>query len=226
MSDDRRAVSTALLRSSQLSEGLFLSRFLIAAAQAAAAKAAKYGKYSCPLPAPRPGQSHAELFCSIQLPPLGLLAPWLSPYPKPTSQRCPRSQSVPHPIFTLCSLKKGHLEGQSWMLLIPLGAGGAGALGGLVPGAGGVVPGVPGVGGVPGELSPIQRRVWFVSWRGPGVDPGQVHPFTDGKTAQRRGRGKAVSCSLEERPFLGFQSAELTWQSLPRGHSRHKPPGQ
>lgn len=46
-------VSTAPLRSNKVSEGFFLSRFLIAAAQAAAAKAAKYGKYpcsACPMP--------------------------------------------------------------------------------------------------------------------------------------------------------------------------------
>lgn len=38
------------------------------------------------------------------------------------------------------------------MLFTLLGAGGAGALGGLVPGAGAAVPGVPGPGVLPGEL--------------------------------------------------------------------------
>lgn len=112
------------------------------------------------------------------------------------------------------------------MLLTPLGAGGAGPLSGLVPGAGGLVPGVPGVGGVPGELPQPRDGFGLCHGRGPGIDPGQVHPFTDGKTAQRWGGGKAMPCSLEERAYMGLPSAELTWQSLPPGRSRHQPPGQ
>lgn len=63
------------------------------------------------------------------------------------------------------------------MLFTPLGAGGAGALGGLVPGAAGIVPGVPGTGGVPGERSPTQRQVRFVSRKGPWRGPRPSAPF-------------------------------------------------
>lgn len=74
------------------------------------------------------------------------------------------------------------------MLFTLLGAGGAGALGGLVPGAGGVVPGVPGTGVVPGELC-TQPRDGFglCHGKGPGVDRGHVHHFTDGRTEPRDG---------------------------------------
>lgn len=113
------------------------------------------------------------------------------------------------PTSTLCSPKKGALQGQSWMLFTPPGAAGAGALGGLVPGAG-KIPGVPGAEGVPGELCPQPRHGFGLSrGRDPGGGLCKVYHFTDDKTEPRdKGRDKAISLSLEGRAPMGFQIAE------------------
>lgn len=126
--------------------------------------------------------------------------PALSPPPQTSEFKVPIPSPPPPPT---APHKRRALQGQNWVPFTPSGAAGAGALGGLVPGAEGAVPGVPGAGAVPGERCPHPTdRFGLSHGRDPGAAIGQGHHFTGGKDG------------VERRHFL------VVWRENPQWDSR------